>query len=65
MDAISDEQALYSGLAIGLGAAGAVALGVGLFFALTDSGDSGSSPTPALSLYPVVSPSHLGLGGRF
>ncbi|MGB0590263.1 MAG: tetratricopeptide repeat protein [Myxococcota bacterium] len=65
MDAISDEQALYSGLAIGLGAAGAVALGVGLFFALTDAGDSGSSRAPALSLYPVVSPSHLGLGGRF
>jgi tetratricopeptide (TPR) repeat protein len=65
MNALADEGALHSGLALGLGAAGAVALGVGLVLLLSDSPDAPREVDPTLSLYPVVSPSHVGLRGSF
>ena len=65
MEELSGRAELSSGLAIGLGAAGAVALGVGLYLLLSDDPASWNTEGPVLSLYPSVSPSHVGIGGTF
>ena len=65
MNTLSDEGALTSGLALGLGAAGAVALGVGLYLVLTAAPTSATVEQPSLSIYPWVSPQHVGFSGNF
>ena len=65
METAAADGALFSGLGVGLGVAGAAALGVGLLMVLSgdDAPDDGEAPSTAL--YPVVGPGHVGLGGSF
>ena len=65
MTVAEEDGGLYSGLAIGLGLAGAAAVTVGVIMMVT-GGDDSAAPAPAsATLYPVIGPGHVGLGGQF
>jgi len=71
LDELDAEASLYSGLSIGFGVAGALALGLGIALLV----DEKSGPEDAKgreldgshsrALYPLLSPSYVGIGGQF
>jgi hypothetical protein len=65
MTTAEEDGALYSGLALGMGLAGAAAVTVGVILMVTGGDDPAGPEAPSASLYPVIGPGHVGLGGQF
>ena len=65
MARVDDEGALYSGLALGLGLTGTVALTLGVIFLVAGAEAPVTREPATAALYPMVGPDRFGLYGRF